>query len=376
MDAVEGPSLATNATNHFLYNLFQWALVHALPFVSPVLLLTLVSVVFGMLALRQVERLAREFSQNEIASLMAVLTFGVSFSWWQQVETMEVYSFNAFLFTGFALHAVRVIRNQRASDLRWAGIYLSLALITHIQNILCLPFFLWMVLRQPMPIRQRAIALLPLPLAVAVLLFPPLLLDAHPVSAIFFDTQFKKDVMGFDPKVLGMGVVKGIAFFGYNFHFWLIPMIAGFVGLLRRDRRMGLWLCLLLLPFLAFAVKYSVSDNHVFYLSVYAVLVAVSATAWEKFLQRRPRWAIPLMAMALLTSPALYLGTTAVVRQLPQGQALETEKAYKGGVAHYTWPGRKSAPDPIEAARHLQPGDSVEWNSAPALEYVEWQQTH
>jgi hypothetical protein len=77
----------------------------------------------------------------------------------------------------------------------------------------------------------------------------------------------------------------------------------------------------------------------------------------------------------LLLSPMLYLATTLVVKQLPAGKKLDEEKAYKGGVAHYTFPGRRNMPDPLEAAKAwmAKPGaeqDSVEWNIGAAVQYL------
>lgn len=371
LDAATHFSGDTNATNHFLYNNFQHVLVLILPFIDPVLILSMVSVVFSLLSLLRLEQVANLFTKDRGAALLAMATFAVSFTWWQQTETIEVYTFNTFFFLSFFYFGLKELQFPHKDNINFASLLLGICLLIHIQNILCIPFFLFLVFRRNHhPLWLKGYAFIT-PLVFASALFVgPLTIHNHAVSAVFFDSQFQKDVMGFDLRAIGTGLVKAVAFFAYNFHLWIIMLVVGKWWLWKHDRKKLLQLSILLLPFLAFAVKYSVSDNHVFYISIFAVFAAASAKAWELLILRKPRLWIPAVVTVLLLSPLLYFTTTQVVKRLPAGRKLDQEKAYKGGVAHYTFPGRRNLPDPLEAAKAWERNpDSVEWNIQPAIRY-------
>ena len=215
---------------------------------------------------------------------MVVLMVGLSFTWWQQTEIIEVYTFNAFFFLSFALFAFRDLQQSTRKNCIWVGFWLGLGLLTHIQGILSLPFFLW-YLGWPLSrekIGKRVIAALIPAASFLLLMLPAIFLELHSVSAIFFDNHFRSNVMEIHIKDLAISFGSSVGFFLYNFHLFSLFILVG-IWRLFKDNRKQLWgWAILLLPYLAFAVKYNVRDAHVFFLSSYLLLAIASAWGWQR----------------------------------------------------------------------------------------------
>ena len=143
-----------------------------------------------------------------------------------------------------------------------------------------------------------------------------------------------------------------------------------------KQNRPVFWqIALLFVPYFGFAVKYSVTDNHVFFLISYCAFlipIVFCVKDLHGWMAKRIKWVIAVM---LVLSPIIYAGTTLTVRQMGIMQSYDTEKAYKGGVTHLLWPGKSWAKDPLALAEELQAKgvseDSVEWNYPIALKLLE-----
>lgn len=375
--ASKGFDLDTNATSHFLYNNLQHVLVWALPFLPDVLVLTLFSVACALGTLGMVYRLGRLLAPSQGAALLPVVALGVSFTFWQQSEVIEVYAFNNLVFTAFLYCAVRDLRAHSRSNYLATSLFLGLGLITHIQHILSLPFFLaYLWGRNDLRWTQRCWGMLPWMSMMSILFFLPAYTGAHAWTAVFFESKFQDALMGVDARSLATGVLMGVGMLLYNFQLALVPMAAGWRHLWRTDRNLVWWMVALGLPYLAFATKYSVRDNHVFYLVVYLLLALplVHGTGNEAERRKRIRWMLP----AGFVLPILvYALATLLAPMLPPLQRYDMEKAYKGGVTHLLWPGKAWARDPLEIARRRaqrcegRPGDKTEeWNYATAVQYL------
>lgn len=374
--AERGFDWGTNATSHFLYANLNHLALQLLPFLPPARVLGSLSALFALLALFQLYQLIVHLHQDRNVALLGVLCIGLSFSWWRQAVSIEVYALNAFLVMRMLLLLVRADEGPHSRSLGPLGFWYGLALLTHIQNILLLPLFLY---RIGMGIRKKergaGLALLMGGLLTGILFLPPLLWQTNSIKAIFFDRQFAGSVLNVDLLTLGKGFLRSLAYLCYNFHVFLPLLLRGFVRWLWADLRLGILLGGSAALFWAFAMRYDVTDNYVFFLLPYFVLVAGGARGLQWPEKRR----FPAKLALYVLVPFLVYGLSTVgLRQVPAVQIWAVPKAFKGGAAYYLWPGRSQAPNPLQLAREIQAGQRPaipDFDRYPlALEYLEWQE--
>jgi hypothetical protein len=386
----------TNATSHFLYTNLNHLVLILLPFLPPARVLGGMSTLFALLALFQLYLLVWELQRNRLLAVLAVVMMGLSFSWWRQAVSIEVYALNGFLVMRMVLLLVRSAWRPFGRSQWQIGFWYGLALLTHIQNILLLPLFLYH-LWHGFSRRQKGTgwSLLVGLLLTSVLFLPPLLAETNSIRAIFFDRQFGDAVLGLDLGATARGFVRSLGYLVYNFHVFLPLLLWGLVRWWREenigvflkgagggtDKPQALSLLLLgtALLFWLFAMRYDVTDNYVFFLYPYFVIVALGIGGCKALLNRWSRLRPEiLLGFCLLLSPLFYGGGSYVLTQVKAVQTWAQPKAFKGGVYYYFWPGRSQAPDPLQLAREIREGqreaipdfDRYEM----ALEYLEWQE--
>ncbi|HEX2901175.1 MAG TPA: glycosyltransferase family 39 protein [Bacteroidia bacterium] len=379
--AAKGFDGATNATSHFLYNNLQHLLLKAFFFLPHVWVLTLFSIGCSLCTLLLVYRVARLLTQRQGLALLPVVVLGISFTFWQQTEIIEVYAFNNLLFAAFLHVSLRDIVGKRRRNYLLVSILLGLGLLTHIQHILSIPFFLgYLWWRNDLRLGQKILGMLPWMLLMSILFLLPAVTGLHTWKAVFFESKFQDELLGVDAWALLKGVLLGFGMLVYNFQLTLLPIAMGWRKLWKLDRGLTIWLMALALPYLAFALKYSVNDNHVFYLCFYIVLVLPLVHFLGNELDgksRHLRWIFPA---ALILPVVLYALATLLAPNLGLLAHYDSEKAFKGGVVHLLWPGKAWARDPLEIAwreAHLcqaDPQDKIgEWNFEAAVGYLKLQ---
>ncbi|MFN8397579.1 MAG: hypothetical protein U0176_23365 [Bacteroidia bacterium] len=375
LSASTGWDLATNATSHFLYNNLQHLLLTVLPFLPHVLVLTSFSILCALGTLWLVYKSGRLFTQSQAAALLPVIVLGVSFTFWQQSEIIEVYAFNGLIFMGY-LHLA--LRDIVAGTRRYAMVVsalLGLGLLTHIQHILSIPFFLvWIWGRNPLSIAKRLLAMVPWMALGSLLFILPAVTGLNTWQSVFFESKFQDELLGMDIRALLKGVALGLGMLAYNFLLLWIPIGRGWRRLWREKRKTFLWLALLGLPYLGFAMKYAVNDNHVFYLCFHFVLLLPLAI-WADARDRKSfKWLFPA---AFVLPILVYAATTWMAPLVPALRHYDEAKAYKGGVTHLLWPGKAWAKDPLELAKALfavnpypNEDEAPEWNFKVAVDYL------
>ena len=377
--AETGFDLGTNATSHFLYNNLQHILVKVFFFVPPVLLLTLFSIVCSLIALWLFAKIAGLFTQNRFAIAATTLLLGVSFTFWQQSEIIEVYAFNNMLFLSYVWLALRdVLKSKGRANALFVSLLLGIGLLTHIQHILSIPFFLIYLWKGDfLSVKRKVLLMLPWMSLMSILFILPMALKTHSLGAVFVESQFKQDVFGLQPMVLLKGIGLGLGMLLYNFILGLVFVAMGWRRMLKESKESAYWLLALLVPYAGFAFKYSVNDNHVFFLCAYFILLLPAVLSLEKVTGNTKRGGI--LGGLILVPIATYWMMTIFALQVPQLAKYDELKAYKGGVHHLFWPGKASAPDPLQLALEIQHDNSedairlkTEWNYETAIQYLEF----
>ena len=97
LSAAKGFDWATNATSHFLYGLVLRCIAILVGTSNVLWALPMFSAVCAVLTLVAVNRLLKNLGVVEGTRTLCLLLFGLSFTFWRNAETTEVYTFNTLL---------------------------------------------------------------------------------------------------------------------------------------------------------------------------------------------------------------------------------------------------------------------------------------
>ncbi len=367
--ALEGFSWSVNATGHFLYDNLNAGLVAFIPWADPVAMLTAVSLLFGLLTLVRIFQTSYLLTENSLAALLATIGFAFSFTFWRQVEQVEVYTCASFC-TASAIHCMLADTNSGSyRNLMATGWWMGLAILVHIQTVLLFPlFFIYLFGAGAEHRRGISLSLLAVAACFMLLMIPALLLSEYTPSAVFFSFGFREEVMNFSIRSIVAGSLVSIAYAAYAFHVHLFAVILGFAGCLRRSPRVIVLTIAGIVPVWLFAMRYPVSDQYVFFLNSYLFIAILSAYGYDAITSRiTGQWGrTVLVALAITASPIIYSASCRVISPLPvtRIQEFHQRKAYKGGLSYYLWPGLRTVPEFfIRFEQHLQsdiPPDNIE----------------
>ncbi|HHG86484.1 MAG TPA: hypothetical protein ENJ82_17165 [Bacteroidetes bacterium] len=379
LEAESGFNFHTNATNHFLYINLSHLLVKLFFFIPAVWVLTLLPIFFSLAALWRVYQIGKLFVAPNLVALMPVIILGLSFTFWQQTEIIEVYAFNNYLFLSFIYFAFKDILRGKRQHFLFVSLFLGIGLLTHIQNILSLPFFLFYIFsKNELKLGQKVLSTLIVAALFFILFIPALFFDLNSISEIFFDRKFRGNVLGFDIMTLLTGMQKGMIYMAYNFHLFLLFIMFGWFRMWKVRRSMFYIFLLITLPYLGFAIKYNVNDNHVFFLIANIILVIPSLFTFEFLAMKLLPYMTWMLPMMFMMSPMIYGAATIMTPgKVDLVTRYDQEKAYKGGAVHLLWPGKAWAKDPLKLAEKIYLKDptaysrgEIEWNYPAAIEYL------
>ena len=321
--------------------------------------------------------------QPRWAAWIAGSTYGVAHTVWWLATIAESQSLHVALFTGGLLAAVAILRSPGWVAALLLGLLSGLAVTAHDLALLALPA--WGLLVLGLCIRRKlawyglaafvvgwaigATALLVLVFEMAQQVGLP----AAVQSALFGD-RWRGDVLGGS----GKAVVMGFGYVLYNLPNLALPMAA--VGLARAWRivpRALAWvLAYLLAAYFLFAIRYTVVDQFMFFLPLYA-MVAVFAGLGLAHLGQAPsrRWLGVTAAAMLLATVALY----AVAPSIWQGAKLplpgRKDLAFRDAGRYWLTPWKQdenSADEFARAALARLPEDSIVIADTTSYIPLEW----
>ena len=353
--ACEGFDLDTNATSHFLYNNLNHLALRIFSGSDPIAVLTLFSVCCALAALVQVFRAALVLTGNPAAAALSVVSLGLGFTFWRQAVIIEVYALNSFWVATILLHMIRSWQEDARDQALPVSLFLGLALLTHIQNLLLLPAYGLFLYFRPRPRRSHTRAGPVLLLAIsAVLVILPLTLHTHGLRAVFFEDQYQEAVLGIDWRQLPRGILRSLAYLIYNYHLFLPFLVHGALMAWRSHRQICILLATAGLPFWLFAMRYDVSDNYVFFLTSYLVLSLLAAYSFDHWIRRfSPPGLNVIPPIAILIAPFVYWAVLQLALLAPSLQARDQQEVYKGGLRYYVWPGQAQSADPLALAQAI-----------------------
>jgi hypothetical protein len=131
-------------------------------------------------------------------------------------------------------------------------------------------------------------------------------------------------------------------------------------------------------PTYFFSMRYIVSDNYVFFLPAYLVLLGVFAIGcWYISHKLTKRTQMLVFVMLMIHQPIAYQTSLWIVEQLPVLEEFKKRKAYKGGLRYYLWPGMNNNVDILSLSKQIYLSGKTpdfiadfDWQYSSALNYL------
>ncbi len=362
--ATQGFTLDTNATCHFLYQNLLSLLNLSFPFINNITLFSIFPIFCAFLTLLVFNHLLNNFNFPSKIRVLAILMLGLSFNFWRWTEVFEVYALNNLVFllmVNFAIQDTFLNGCKTRSNHYIATcVTLGVALLVHIQHVLFLPFFAYYTYLQ-LDNKKDLIKGLGLFLGIgSILIVLPLIFNTHSLSAIFFDSDYKDEVLKISLTSALWGLVKSLAFLCYQYHVFLIFIGLGLYRLFKKYPSLFWQLMLILAPYWLFAMRYEVGDSYVFFLPAYIILAFIGAWGiYPIFYNYRIfynliKFRFSVVAVSfLIISPLVYFSALQAGYHITPLQQLHQQKQWKGGLELYLFPGIRNAKNPLKVAKEF-----------------------
>lgn len=309
-------------------------------------------------------------------AIVTSFVFGFSFTFWRNAEIVEVYTFFGLWISLFLYSALKPFFSAEFKP--WAiicsGIFLSCALLTHIQTIFIIPTFfllLYYLRRYRMEVIAGSGILIFTFLAIIALNFS----ENLPFNSFYSsgDGDWVANSFRKNPTDYLHDLIKAGGYLIYNFNIFIIAGLIGIIFLYRKNRKV-FWL---VAPFavlnFGFGTFYAVSDNYIFFLPFNILFAAGIALGINNF---RFRKNLKRFSFMVLLIPFLYLFAFSIVKNVEKAQGFHQYKLYKGGLNYYLIPWMNDNVGIIEFTMDKrEPKDDIHWMTRIAEIYIKLQKT-
>lgn len=333
IQAYKGFELESNATNHFLYSNFL-ALSHKiLPFLNAHFLFVGISVFSGILSLFYLQKLLPLFDVTQKSTLICLLIFGFSFTFWRLSIITEVYTFYLLFVILFLINFFKFLKEKNPKYFYYLSFLFGLLFLIHVQTILFIPLYCYLIIRNYKILKMHSVYGIVITVLVFSILLIPVALGKNSLISIFTDDAYQDSIFNFDMKIIFKSIVKNISFWGYNFLFFLLFLFLGFKNKKELD-----YIAITTIPFIFFCIKHNVSDVYVFHLVPYLFLLIFIGRGIDLF-PKKNYFFLPFLF------PIIYFATYKFTQSTTIGENIEKEKGFKGGTRYMLFPPLNGNPD-------------------------------
>ena len=318
--------------------------------IEPAMAITMVSCIAASIAIANVVLIVFICTRNRWAALIAGSGLMLSHTFWQHATHTESYAIVTALLTGEWLCWIMYFVSGRRSSILGVAFLNGLGVANHLLASLATPVNAIMIL---LLIRRKAIG------KRYALAAPALwILGSLPYSllviATFLDTgdlsgTLRSALFGnYASEVLNtQNVLKpvlfGIGYWLYNFPNLILPLAAA--GLFRRTdipKSFSRSLKALLVIYLVFVLRYSVSDQYTFFLPVYSLTAIFAGVGLASFVtessRKRMRAWTAICLITILWTPAVYVVTASVLEKKQAISSMVGNKPYRNGYKSFFYP--------------------------------------
>lgn len=301
-----------------------------------VVVMRFMSVVPAAMTVTAVYLLIKEFVEENWIAVASSFVFGFGFTFWRSAETVEVYSFNAMWVILFLVCSIKSLRSNSKYYVILAGVFLGASLWVHIQNIMLIPAYFYLLYLLRSDRRSIAFSFISFLLLFSIMFFANYLQDLE-AKYVFTSKKGRWVQSTFDQSLTDLlkDVVKATAFLIYNFNVFILFSVSGVIYLYKYFKTEALFLFIAAAFTLGFATFYAVSDNYVYFIPFYLIFIVFIAAGIKKL---KTKLSLRRLRFAPVLIPLFYVCCLWIVSLLPQSRDFQEDKAYKGGLHYYMLP--------------------------------------
>lgn len=337
------------AISHPLFYLVAIA-TKAIPFGAFAQKVNLVSALAGAVAVANLYLLVRLWAGRDFPGIVAAVTLALSHTFWQHANIAETYTLWSALFVGELIVLLRYLRTGRAGYLYALGLLNGLAIAVHMLAVIPLTCYVVVLaaLLARKKLRVKDVGLVALFWMLGALPYEYLIvrqmLESGDVlgtlaSAAFGD-RWQADVLN---TAVSWDIMKeNLLLIVLNFPTPNVLLVAaGCIALwkMRIDPILRRVVAALLLLFLLFAFRYTVSDRYAFFIPFYIVVSALVGLGVHFILQRVRRRAVAvLLILFALVPPAVYAVTPRMAERMDLDLRTRGDIAYRDDYRYFLQP--------------------------------------
>lgn len=357
-------------TTHFLY-INTAIFIKKATSLDAILVNRLLIIISAAFVVFMVYNTVQLITRKSWISIVASFVFGFSFTFWKNAEIIEVYTYNMVWVALFLYFLIKTFlrENNKTHNIIFTGLFLSVSLWTHIENIFFIPSFLIFLyyFKKDKSSVVTAIFLLVLSFSLMLLLnslenLPPQTIFTSP-QGNWVSNSFKKSTSEYF-----IDLLKSFIYLLYNFNLFVIFGVIGAFKLFKRNKKLFYVIAISATLFYGFSTFYAVSDNYVFFLPfnyIFAIGIGIGVQNFgvQKYIKK--------LSPICLLIPLLYFFSFNLLITIPQIAEFQQSKSYKGGLSYYVLPWMNNNVGILEfTIEQRKATDHVNWMIFSANEYI------
>ncbi|MCW3160256.1 protein O-mannosyl-transferase family [Chryseobacterium oryctis] len=355
------PSSTTHT--HFLFINTLIFLKKIAPDIESVEIGRFLTIISASLSLSVLYNIIFKIINNHFYSIIGTIIFGFSFSFWRNTEGLEVYTYNLLFVSLFIWFCIKFLIDGNTKNLIYSALFLGLGCWVHIQDILMIPSFLFLVYKS----KNLKIKILS-SLVLGTLFFGLFILaiaNKHPLTSIFSSGTIAQHI---ELKSILKNVFVGIGYLIYNFWYFIIFFIIGLIKIYKYNLNLFIFLSLASLPIFGFAGVFAVSDNYVYFIPFNFIVTIFIAFGFYSLSLKKY---VKTLSYSCILIPLFYLLSFKIAFHTPQGLKLNETKNYKGGLNYYLLPWMNNNVGILEfTIDNRKSPDRMEWMTKAAKELI------
>ena len=280
----------------------------------------------------------------------------------EKLQIVEIYTFNIFFIALFILYSVKYFQEKKDKFLLLSSFILGISLWNHIQNILLIPGFLFLLYH------SKNWNLIVKSISIFTILFLSLFTIPFFKEESFLIVFKAVSNHNITFKNFPKDILKSIFYLIFNFWHFTIFGIFGIFYLLKKHLELALFLLINAIPVYGFATLFSVSDNYVFFLPAnFIFAIFISFSLYSVF----PKKIFKLFSFSILFIPLFYIMSYHFSMEIEKGYEFNEQKKYKGGLKYYMLPWLNNNVGILETTiKNSETPEPLDWMKKSAKEYI------
>jgi len=348
-------SLRADALGHPLYIIIG-KLFTLLPFGCIAFRVNLASAFFASLTVMLVYLSVFKLTSSKIASYTSAFILAISHTFWRHAVIAEVYTLNMF----FLFLIINILLNWKINRnpklLYLSSFIYGISLSNHLLMLLIIPGIFYFIIATNCKVlfSKKRLSLMVISFLLGLSLLFYLIFRSYLTSNIglrgivesaLFGGLWKREILTFFLTSLPKNLVRYFAYLFYQFP--LVSFLFGSIGgwqIFKIDKKSGIFLFLIFIFNILFAINYNVKDQYVFFLPSYGVFSIWIGLGMRNFVTHfNGKTLISLMLLGMLSFPIfLYKLTPVIIERMGIRLFQTRDIPGRNNDLYFLWPSQRN----------------------------------